>query len=241
MTNTTVMATVMLNTGEIVNLETQLTDGTEGEVKTSGTVGAGGGIAATSIGTYADGKAIVSFITPVMPKTTSAGEVQYAYLARRGEILRCLPVGYPEQVNEPFAMYQGPIALQAGDTIRVLTGKTAAELRQINYNVICNDGTNAIFSAQPGTGSSGSVSLTHILSGQSLGSSLTGRQVVTHYASGLEGGRYAGNSLLLVNDRGLPAGATVVNNVQNNPMKANMMGGAVVQLNWEAQVVLIQA
>jgi hypothetical protein len=62
---------------------------------------------------------------------------------------------------------------------------------------------------------------------------------MTHYAVGLEGARYAGGSLLLVNDRGLPAGGTVVNNVQNNPMKANSMGGAVVQLNWEAQIVLI--
>ena len=239
MTTTIVVGTVMLNTGEIVNLQSSMTDGTEGEVKTSGTVGAGGGIAATSIGTYADGKAIVSFITPMMPTATNVGEVQYAYLARRGEILRCLPVGYPEQTNEPFALYQGPIQLQAGDTIRVLTGKAAAELRQINYNVIANDGTNAIFSAQPGTGTSGSVSLTHILSGQSLGSSLTGRQIMTHYAVGLEGLRYAGGSLLLVNDRGLPAGATVVNNVQNNPMKPNSIGGAVVQLNWEAQIVLI--
>ena len=49
MTTTIVVGTVMLNTGEIVNLQSSMTDGTEGEVKTSGTVGAGGGIAATSI------------------------------------------------------------------------------------------------------------------------------------------------------------------------------------------------
>lgn len=239
MTTTIVVGTVMLNTGEIVNLQSSMTDGTEGEVKTSGTVGAGGGIAATSIGTYADGKAIVGFITPMMPTATNVGEVQYAYLARRGEILRCLPVGYPEQTNMPFGLYQGPIQLQAGDTIRVLTGKAAAELRQVNYNVVASDGTNAIFSAQPSTATSGSTSLTHILSGQSLGQSLTGRQIVNHYSVGLEGLRYAGGSLLLVNDRGLPAGATVVCNVQNNPMESNMVGTAVVQLNWEAQVVAI--
>jgi hypothetical protein len=41
----------MLNTGELVSLQSTATDGTESELKTSGTVGAGGGITATSIGT----------------------------------------------------------------------------------------------------------------------------------------------------------------------------------------------
>jgi hypothetical protein len=64
MTTQIVMCAVMLNTGELVNMQSTLVDGTLGEIKTSGTVGAGGGIAATSIGTYANGKTITSFIQP---------------------------------------------------------------------------------------------------------------------------------------------------------------------------------
>jgi len=228
-----VTGAVMLNTGELVSLQATATDGTESEIQTSGTVGAGGGISATSIGTYANGKSITHFIQPI----AASGQVQYAYLARRGEILRVIEIGGSEQMNEPVAI--PPIQLQAGDSIRILTGAATADIRQVNYNVICNDGTNAIFTAQPGTGTSGSVSLTHILSGQGLGESLTGRRIVAHYATGTEGARYASGSVLLVNDRGLPMGGSIVTNVSNQPMHPNPVGGAVVELNWQAQVVLI--
>jgi len=228
-----VTAAVMLNTGELVSLQATATDGTESELQTSGTVGAGGGIAATSLGTYANGKTITHFIQPV----SASGQVQYAYLARRGEILRCIEIGGSEQMNEPVAI--PPVQLQAGDSIRILTGAATADIRQVNYNVVCNDGTNAIFTAQPTTGTSGSVSLTHILSGQGLGESLTNRQIVSHYATGTEGARYASGSVLLVDDRGLPRGGCLVNNCSNQPMRPNNVGGAQVMLNWQAQVVLI--
>ena len=228
-----VTAAVMLNTGELVNLQVTSTDGSAANLVTSGTVGAGGGIAATSIGTYANGKTITSFIQPV----SSAGVVAWAYLARRGEILACLPTGSSEQVNEPIQIR--PIQLQAGDSIQVLTVASTAGLRQVNYNVVCTDGTNAIFSVQPSTGTSGSVSLTHILSGQGLGESLTGRTIQSHYATGGEGARYAGGSVLCVNDRGLPMGGCYVVNTANQPLRSNSMGRATIALNWQAQVVLI--
>ena len=46
MTTQAVSAQIMLNTGESVNLLSTLTDGTEGELQTSGVVSAGGGVAA---------------------------------------------------------------------------------------------------------------------------------------------------------------------------------------------------
>jgi hypothetical protein len=233
MTTQVVTAAVMLNTGELVSLQGTITDGTESELQTSGTVGAGGGITATSIGTYANGKAITHFIQPV----AASGQIQYAYLARRGEILRCIEIGGSEQMNTPVSI--APIQLQAGDSIRVLTGAATADVRQVNYNIVCNDGTNAIFTAQPSTATSGSVSLTHILSGQGLGESITGRTIVSHYATGTEGARYASGSVLLVNDRGLPMGGCNVTNTSNQQMRSNSIGGAQVMLNWQAQVVLI--
>ena len=231
MTTQTVSCTIALNDGSIVNMSVAATDGVSIELKTSGTVGAGGGIAATSIGTYANGKTITHFITPV-----TATYVQWAYLSRRGEILRILPTGADEQFNESVAI--APLRLEAGDTIQVLTGAAVAELRQVNYACITASGTNAIFSAQPTTASSGSVSLTHILTGQSIGSTITGQQIVSHFSTGQEGGRYAGGSMLLVNDRGLPEGSTVVCNPKTQPMRYQQTGLAKVALNWEAQIVL---
>jgi len=233
MSTQVVTAAVMLSTGELVSLQATATDGTESELQTSGTVGAGGGISATSIGTYANGKTMTHFIQPA----SCSGQIQFCYLSRRGEILRCIEIGGSEQMNEPVSII--PIELQAGDSLRILTGAATADIRQVNYNVVCTDGTNAIFTAQPGTGTSGSVSLTHILSGQGLGESLTGRTVASHFATGTEGARYASGSVLLVNDRGLPMGGTIVTNVSNQPMRPNSIGGAQIQLNWQAQVVLI--
>jgi hypothetical protein len=231
MTTQAVSCTIALNDGSIVNMAVAATDGTSIELKTSGTIGAGGGIAATSIGTYANGKTITHFITPV-----AATYVQWAYLSRRGEILRILPTGSDEQFNESVAI--APLRLEAGDTIQILTGASAAELRQVNYACITASGTNAIFSAQPTTASSGSVSLTHILSGQGVGNALSGQQIVSHFSTGQEGGRYAGGSMLLINDRGLPEGAVVVCNPVVQPMRYQSTGLARVALNWEAQVVL---
>jgi len=223
----------MLSTGELVSLQSTFTDGTEASLKTSGTVGAGGGISAAEIGTYANGKVITHFIQPI----ACAGQIQYCYLSRRGEILRCIEIGQSEQMNEPVAI--APITLQAGDSLRCLTGAAAADIRQVNYNVVCNDGTNAIFTGQPGTGTSGATSLTHILSGQGLGESITGRTITSHFATGTEGARYASGSVLCVNDRGLPMGGTVVTNLGNQICQPNSIGTSKVELNWQAQVVLI--
>jgi hypothetical protein len=129
MTTQIVTAAVMVS-GELVNLEVTATDGTAANLVTSGTVGAGGGIAATSIGTYANGKTLTAFIQPV----SASGVVAWAYLARRGEILACLPTASSEQSTGAIAI--NPIVLQAGDSIQVLTVASVAGLRQVNYNVI---------------------------------------------------------------------------------------------------------
>ncbi len=232
MTTQIVTAAVMVS-GELVNLQVTATDGTAANLVTSSTVGAGGGIAATSIGTYANGKTLTSFIQPV----SSSGVVAWAYLARRGEILACLPTASSEQSTGAVSI--APIVLQAGDTIQVMCVASTAGLRQVNYNVICTDGTNAIFSVQPGTGTSGSSSLLHVVSSQGLGESLTGRTIRSHWATGSEGARYAGGSVLAVNDRGLPMGGTYCVNTANQVSTPQTQGGVTIQLNWQAQVVLI--
>ena len=232
-----ILAAVQLNTGEIVNLQTTIAAGARAELKTSGTVGAGGGLAATSIGTYAEGKSIVNFITPVS-SVTAADFVSYAFLNRRGAILRCLPVSHDSVQNQAVPMYGGPVVLQAGDTIEVYVLNTTAQKRNVAYNVICNDGTHAIFDLEAATGAS-SQSLTHVLSGQGLGQSLTNRQIVAHYATSLEPNRYAGQSILVVNDRGLPQGGVVAVDVANLQPQMMMSGLSAIGLNFEAQIITI--
>lgn len=234
MTTQTVTAQLMLNTGESVALSSTFTDGTESELTTSGVVGTGGGISATSIGTFADGKIITAILQPPMSSGGSDGNgfVAYAYIARRGAIQACLPVGELGVYSEPTQM---AFRLQAGDTIRVLTVYSAAQKRIAALNVVTAQGTNAIFSVTP-TGA-GTNNLTHILSGQSFGESLQGQRVIVHYANNREQALSAGSQVYYLNDRGLPKGGCVMINTKNLQMVGNRVGITSVALNDVAQTV----
>jgi len=234
MTTQTVTAQLMLNTGESVALSSTFTDGTESELKTSGVVGTGGGISATSIGTFADGKTITSILQPPASSGGSDGNgfVTYAYIARRGAIVACLPVATLGVYSEPSPMM---FRLQAGDTIRCLTAYSAAQKRQVSLNVVTSTGTNAIFSVTP-TGA-GNNDLTHILSGQSFGESLQGQTVNMHYTTAKEQALSAGSQVFYLNDRGLPKGGCVMVNPDNLQMQANAAGLVAVALNDVARTV----
>jgi len=228
MSTQAVTAQMLLSTGEIVDLASTLTDTTAGELKTSGVVGSGGGIAATSIGTYANGKSCVAMIQPV----TATGFIVYAYISRRGQIQRNLMIGSTEIASQPMAI---PFTFQAGDTISVLVQVSTALKRTATLNVITSSGTNAIFTVAP-TGLA-SNNLTHILSGQGIGQSLTGQKIASHWATSIESSLYAGGSVLYVNDRGLPAGSCIVTNPNDLQVMPNAMANPTVNLNWQAQVV----
>ena len=234
MTTQTVTAQLMLNTGESVALSSTFTDGTPSELKTSGVVGTGGGISATSIGTFADGKTITSILQPPASSGGSDGNgfVTYAYIARRGAIVACLPVATLGVYSEPSPMM---FRLQAGDTIQCLTAYSAAQKRQVSLNVVTSTGTNAIFSVTP-TGA-GNNDLTHILSGQSFGESLQGQSVRMHYTTAKEQALSAGSQVFYLNDRGLPKGGCVMVNPDNLQMQANAAGLVSVALNDVARTV----
>ena len=224
MTTQAVTAQIMLNTGESVNLSGTFTDGTESELQTSGVVSAGGGVSAQSIGVFADGKVITSFIQPV----TAATKAVYAYVSRRGEIYRCLPVASNTVSSEAV---QVNIPLQAGDTIRVLT-IASSTARNCAYNVVTNRGVNAIFTVTPSGAATNE--LTHILTGQSIGSSLQGQQIVAHYTNSSDGAKYRGGSVLVLNDRGLPVGSSLAVNQNNLQVLPSMAGTCGINLNFQA-------
>lgn len=228
MSTSIVTASVQLNDGSTVDLYTSMTEATDAttttELKTSTTYA----VAATSIGTFANGKIITAFTQPV----TGTNNVVFAYLERRGEILSILPIATRGVQVQPVAPYS-VVTLQAGDTIQVCTA--AAATRSVSYQCITNQGVHAIFS---GTDASGNVELTHVLSAQGIGASLTGQKIMNHFgvqcaassAKNISGGVY------VLNDRGLPAGACPLGVSANQQVGMNMMAGATVGLNFVARV-----
>lgn len=223
MANVTVHSTLMLNTGELVDLSATLTEGTEGELTTSTTYS----VSAVSLGQYADGKTITQVLLPVTQPNGGSG---YCYISRRGTIAALLPMATDGQI----AHAGGGVGftLQAGDSVRVLC--STASSRLFTYSVKTNQGVNAIFTGTPS--GAGNTDLTHILSGQGLGASLTGQTIVSHYATSIDGSKLSSGSVLLLNDRGLPVGGCpAVNTITQQPEPITV-GGAAIGLNFVARV-----
>lgn len=224
MANVSVQASFLLNTGEVVDMDTTMTEGTSAELKTSTKYS----VSAVSIGTYGEGKVITQIIQP--PQAPNG--IAWAYVNRRGAIICALPVAVAGVESQPCVM-PASFVLQAGDTIQVMAN-TAAD-REFALSVITTQGTHAIFSATPA--GAADTSLTHILSGQDLGASLTNQRIAAHWATSVDASKLSsGGGVYYLNDRGLPMGGTVAVKPQNLQVKPNSVGGVVVGLNWQARV-----
>ena len=224
MTTQAVSAQLMLSDGSSVNMLSTLTDGTEGEIQTSGVVVSGGGVSAQSIGTFGEGKAITQIIQPF----TAVTKIVYAYISRRGEILKVLPVASGVISTQP---YPCNVVLQSGDTIRALT-LASNTARACAYNVVTASGVNAIFSVTPSGAATNE--LTHILTNQSIGSSLQGQRIISHYTNSTDGAKYRGGSVLVLNDRGLPVGTSLAQSQTSLQVMPNSAGICGIGLNFEA-------
>ena len=224
MANVVVEASLMLNTGEVVDLQTTMAEGTETELLTSTKYA----VSAVSLGQFADGKVITQILQP----PTAPNGIAYAYIDRRGEILCVLPVataGVQDEAKMPLRNF----ALQAGDTLRVMAN-TASD-REFAYSVVTNAGVHAIFAATPS--GAADTSLTHIKSGQDLGQSLTGQSIITHFATSVDGSKLtSGGGVYILNDKGLPVGGVAATNPANLQPCSSNMGGAAIFLNFIARV-----
>lgn len=216
-------AQFMLNTGELISFSGDLVEGTETELKTSTTYST----SATSIGQFANGKTLTQIVQP--PSAVNA--TSYAYIERRGAIICVLPVGKQGIQSEPCPM-PFPVTLQAGDTLQVMA--STATNRLFAYSVITGSGVHAIFSGTPS--GAGNTDLTHILSGQSIGQSLTGQSIARHFATSIDGSKLSSGGILCLNDRGLPVGGCSATDTADLQPKFNMMGGYAVNLNFVARV-----
>jgi len=237
MTTTNVSCSFLLNTGEVVSMKGDGTDATLTEIQTSATVVVGGGVSATAIGTYADGKTIIGVIQPLSP-TIDGEVVLFGFISRRGAIVSIVPTGGFETASKPWVMNH---LLAAGDTLQVMTAQTGGVTDdRVIYHCQTSTGTQAIFIGTPSGSSGTSVQLTHVLSGMGLGASLTAQPITNHWATcpapgGLPASQF-NNMVFLVNDRGLPQGGTVIISPDLLQPERNVMGLVTPMLNWEAQV-----
>lgn len=224
MANVAVKASLMLNDGSIVDMNTTMAEGTETELLTSTTYA----VAATSIGQFADGKVITQIIQP----PSAPNGIAYAYVDRRGEILCVLPVVNEGKQNKPMMPLRS-FALQAGDTIRVMAN-TAAD-REFGLSVVTNQGVHAIFTGTPS--GSGNTDLTHLKTGQGLGASLTGQTIVCHFATSVDSSKLtSAGGVYYLNDKGLPVGGVTAVKPQNLQVDYVKSGGASIFLNFVARV-----
>lgn len=225
MASVAVQATFQLNTGEIVDMNTTMTEGTETELKVSTKYA----VSAVSIGQFADGK----MITQIIQSPSAPNGISYAYVDRRGEILCVLPVSIAGVQNEPSPMLRS-FTLQAGDTIRVMAN-TAAD-REFALSCVTNRGVHAIFVATP-PASAADTELLHLKSGQGLGASLTGQSIACHFATSVSGSKLdSAGGVLYLNDKGLPVGGCVATVPQNQQIEKSYMGLSSIFLNFVARV-----
>ena len=237
MTTTNVSCSFVLNTGEVISMQGDGTDASLTEIKTSAKIQVGGGVAATSIGTFADGKTITKVIQPLTP-TVDGEVVLFGFISRRGAITAIIPTAGFETSSVPWEMNH---TLAAGDTLQVMTAQTGGTTDdRVIYCCETATGTQAIFSGTPSSVSGTSVELLHVLSGTGLGAAITGQQILRHWAqcpapAGLAATQY-NNSVFLVNDRGLPMGSTIIINPALLQPVRNMCGTARPMLNWQAQI-----
>lgn len=223
MANVTVKAQFMLSTGELVSMSGTLAEGTASELQTNTTYST----SATSLGQFANGKTLTQIIQP----PTAPNGIAYAYIERRGAIVCVLPVAIDGIQDAPCPM-PVPVQLQAGDTLQVMAN-TASD-REFGYSVITNRGVHAIFAGTPS--GAGNTDLTHILSGQSIGQSLTGQSIVRHFATSVDGSKLSTGGVLCLNDRGLPVGGCSATKPASLQPKLNGLGGYMVNLNFVARV-----
>ena len=219
-----VTAAFQLNTGEIIDCKTTMTEGTPTELVLSTAYS----VSAVSVGTYGEGKVI----TQILQAPSAPNGISWAYVNRRGAILCVLPVSKDSVASQPCPMpFQ--FTLQAGDTIQVKC--LTATSRNFAYSCITNQGVHAIFENLPADATG--AQLFHILSSQGLGASLTGQRIVTHWATSIDGAKLlSGSGMFALNDRGLPIGGTVATNPANLQPKGNSMGTYGIGLNFVAQV-----
>jgi len=226
MANVNCQAQILLSNGAVVSLSPPVAEGTVTELTTSTTYS----VSATSIGQFAEGKSIVGFIQPV----SAPNGISYAYINRRGEIAAICPVQNMGQVNSSIVPLLGlaSFQLQAGDTLQVMAN-TATD-REFAYCVRTSKNVNAIFAGTPS--GAGNTDLTHILSGQGVGTSLVGQTIVQQFATAIGGSLLSTGGVLILDDKGLPIGGCTATSPAQQLIRNSATNMRAIGLNFVGRV-----
>jgi len=228
MANVPVAMTLFCSDGTEIPLYVASTaEGTESNLTTS--TQSNFTVSASAVGTAFAGKTIVAS-TPALATNGFA----YAYLLRAGQIINIFPVGVAGAVSESKMQLCSSTRLIAGDQVRVMTN-TAAD-RECSLAVYTNKGRYHIFAVTPSGAATNE--LVSILTGNGIGSTLQGENLVKAYCTSVDGVKLApsGMGVYVVDDKNSIVGAMAA----TNPASAQMFIDKVnvpINLNYQAQAI----
>ena len=187
-------------------------------------------VQSSDIGTAYPGKTIEAS-TPMQAENG----IGSCYVLRAGQIINVLPVAKAGVVNDSKIMLCTGTTLQAGD--KIMIKPLAAASRMVSFAVYTNRGQYHVFEALP-TGA-GDVSLTSTLTGNSLGDTLQGQNIVKSYVTSIDGAKLSSSAggVLVISDKNEIVGAQVA----SSPLTAQPMFEACsmpVGLNYIARATL---
>jgi hypothetical protein len=223
MATNTVSGFLNCSDGTSIPLKAELAEGTETNLSVNSTYAVASGV---EIGDYAPGKTIVS------GNVMSQNGIAYCYVLRQGLIAAIIPVNIEGVMNNGNTTLWKPLALQAGDVVRCMNN-TAAD-RECAVSCITATGTQRIFIVTP-TGGATNL-LLDLQTGNNLGSTLQGEQIVKAFGTSVDGALVDGGGAVAVNEVGQVVGVVPL----TDPGEAQPMSSDVripVALNYAWQVV----
>ena len=228
MANVAVAGTLFCSDGtEIPLYVASVAEGTETNLTTS--TQSNFTVSASAVGTAFAGKTIVASTPMIAPNGFA-----YAYLLRAGQIINVFPVGVAGAISESKIQLCSSTTLIAGDQVRVMAN-TAAD-RECALSVYTNRGRYHIFAVTPSSGATNQ--LVSILTGNGIGETLQGENLVKCLATSVDGIKLApsGMGVYVVDDKNSIVGAMVA----TNPASAQSMFDVVnipINLNFQAQAI----
>jgi hypothetical protein len=206
MVNVNVSGILTCADGTIIPLDTTLTEGTEGDLKTNTDYT----IAASNVGDYAPGKTVTHGYVQ------ADHDISYCYILRQGLIATIIPVGVKGLAGSAPLPLCVPFTLQPGDVVRCLAVSAAA--RSTATCVYTNRGVYRIFYVLSASGNKEPVDLQ---TGNSLGDTLQGQIITRAFttAGSLSNCELIdGGGTLALNEKGMPVGAIPCNSPANQPV-----------------------
>ena len=232
MANTAVSGTLFCSDGtEIPLYVAAIAEGTESNLLTS--TQSNFTVSAAAVGTAFAGKTVVAS-SPIMGDGDGNTTASYAYILRAGTIINILPVGLSGIVDVSRIPLCSSTTLMAGDQVRVMMN--ASTDRECSLAVYCNTGEYHVFAVTPTGGATNQ--LVSILTGNGIGETLQGRNLVKAYATSIDRVKLApsGMGVYVVDDKNNIVGSVVAVSPSTVAVKINPCN-IPIGLNFQAQAI----